>query len=399
MKTSKIVSICTLFVFCACAQNPTVSVVRSVEFNTGIIDFSGAGIYNNNEGKEIIYFTDRNTQLFTKTFDLHGNKIDSIPLVAANVFCNAFRSHIGRVHIFAKDSILVCSSYYSHLSLINSAGKILKTAWIDDYLPDSLKEVNEYHMLLPNTSTNLDKLFFVPRAHDRLTLERGYKMFTYDYYYDYYKTQYSTPAVLEAVNVFDEKPALRFFAKNYYKKKSPEPYIIESSSAKFLNGKVYVVSADTPDIVEFSGNDFEQEKHIAITSKYGKFIEKYMIKDVFGNFQTTQKGYKQYENERALSGAIINIFYNQNTKKYYILSSHQLKNEEEYKKYGYSYHPFSVFVSNGNFEHFTEYAFEANTYNYQNAVMTSEGLMIQRKDTNININNYGTQTFDLLGFN
>ncbi|MDR2684155.1 MAG: DUF4221 family protein, partial [Prevotellaceae bacterium] len=121
--------------------------------------------------------------------------------------------------------------------------------------------------------------------------------------------------------------------------------------------------------------------------------------DAFCDYATTQKQNKLHHEKEKLRACVQNIFYDKSREKYYVLVGHKLKNIEEFNKYEYDYRPFSVIVFNKNFKKLKEYAFEADIYKYRNAVMTSKGLIIQRKEQNLTPDNYGTQIFDLLEFN
>lgn len=388
----------------SCKSKHELKTVRTISFNTAIVDpfFRWVGTTVSENGEELVYFADTQTGLYIKTFDLNGHLVDSIPLKEADNFVSQFRSHLGNILFLNRDTILVSSSYYSHYALIDKKGEILKTAWIDDFLPDSLKEYNEYSLSsLPNSIESLNQLLLGVRSHDRASIEKGYNFPQFEYYEDYYKTLYNTPALLEVTNLFNDRVSSNFRADNYFKNISPELFVIESgNSFKYINEKIFILCREKGEIVELSGKNYEIIKTIKIKSDYSENTRNFMtVQKVFKELGASAlDGFKKYGSFKQLWGYPANIFYHDNTKKYYVLLGHALKNEEEFKLYGYEYRPFSVFVYDKDFKTATEYAFAGGIYKYRNALMTSEGLMIQQKEQNTNINNYGTQTFDLLEF-
>jgi hypothetical protein len=388
-----------LVLFSSCKKKPQVSVVQSFEFKTELIDlhFRFIGLYQQ-DGSEYLYFVDNNKDI--KIFDFQGNQFDSIPLRKIIYdFATKGDKIGGEVQFFGKDSIFIGSSHKNHISIINHKGDILQTVCIDSILPDSIKNLNEYYFsYLPNANDFSSDLLFYVRSNDKSTMDKGIQPLTLEYYEDCYTTLYNTPYLLKVKDIFSDKPEYDFLIKDYYKQISPVPYNIDVNAHKVINNDIFILCEEKPLIFRYSGKDYENLQIIEIKSDFTKIIE-YIpsIKDIFGDFTTTRKGDEKYQNIKRLRGYIHNIFYNKN--KYYVLVGHELKTIEEFNQYQYDYRPFSVIVFDKNFKKLKEYPFAADIYKYRNAVMTSKGLIIQKKEQNLTPDNYGTQTFDLLEFN
>jgi len=390
-----------LVLLSSCKKEPQVTVVQTFEFKTGLIDlhFRYVGLYEQ-DGNEYLYFVDKEKDI--KIFDFQENLFDSIPL--RNIiydFATKRDKLQGGVQFAGKDSIIFNSNYKNYIGLINHKGDILKTVCIDTILHDSLKNLNEhYFSYFPSVHNFSNDLLFHIHTNNNSSENKGLKPPTLEFYEDFFTTFYNTPYLLKVKNIFNNNPEYDFLIRNHYKQINPVPYFIigGGSAFKVINNDIFILCLEKSLIFRYYGENYEKLQIIEIKSDFTK-IDEYIptVKDAFSDIATTRKGIETYQNITNLRGNIQNIFYSKN--KYYVLVGHTLKTIEEFNQYEYDYRPFSVIVLDENFKKLKEYPFAADIYKYRNAVMTSKGLVIQRKEQNLTPDNYGTQTFDLLEFN
>jgi len=387
-----------LVLFSSCKKEPQVSVVQSFKFKTCIINIYDIfiGLYN---GNECLYFVDKEKDI--KIFDLQGNLFDSIPLRKIIYdFATKGDKISGGMQFVGKDSIFFNSNYRNYIGLINHKGDVLQTVCIDTILSDTKKLNNYYFSHISSANDFSSDILLYPHNNGNSSRNKGLQPPTLEFYEDFFATFYNMPYLLKIKDIFSTNPKYNFLINNYYKKISSVPYYIGGGGNNFkvINNNIFIFCQEKPLIFRYFGENYENVQIIEIKSDFTK-IPEYIptVKDVFGDLATNEKGFEKYDNIMKLRGRIPNIFYNK--EKYYVLVGHELKNIEEFNKYGYVYRPFSVIVFDKNFKRQKEYPFAADTYKYPFAVMTSKGLIIQRKEQNLTPDNYGTQTFDLLEFN
>lgn len=398
----KLLILSSLFVLCmlfgSCSKKHEVQVVQTYSFHTGIVDVSFRYVgYYSNDGNDGLYFIDKNR--FIKTFDLSGKMLDSIPL---NNIINELalkRDKIkGEVKFAGKDFIWLDSDYKNYVSMIDRGGTVKKIIQIDSLLNDSVKNFNSYSFSLPNANEQDFDIFSA--RYNAIKTEEKFKILTFEYYEDYYNTLFKHNYFLQIKNITDPQPEINFLAKDYLQSVSNQPFVNHSSDQyKILNGNMFIINGNNTSIIQLWGDNFQNKKIIKIQSEHiDNKVFTPSVKEVFSDFNTTQKQYKEFESKYYRRGTVQNIFYNSKQQKYYITAGHSLNSDEELEKYGYDLRPFSVILYDKNFENSVEYTFEPNIYKCRNAIMTSKGLLMERKQHNINIDNYGTQTFDLLDF-
>jgi hypothetical protein len=381
----------TFFLFLCKSCKNDISVVNSFDFNTGVADlhFRDIGLYEQNN-TEYLYSVDRNKDEI-KIFDLQGNKIDSVSLKKSSYYLAKKQDKMRSLQFINEDSILIMSSYRNHLVLINRNGKIINTVALDSIMPDSTKCLNDFFLsVLPAQIRDSRNLIFYVHPRDSIAWRKGYRPPNFNFYYDYYENFYNTPVFVKFKDIFEQKQYC--YSKNdYYRNFNNDIFKIETGSRyKIIDKNIFDIRQEIPVIAQFSTDNLELEKIIEIKKEHSKI---FTVQDVFGDSKT-QKKYQKYIKYIKLNFSILNIFFNKQEKKYYVLVEHNIKKEEELKKGRI----FSVIIYDKNFENPKEYVFPADVYKYMNAIMTSKGLLIQRKEQNLTPENYGTQTFDLLRF-
>ncbi|MDR2684158.1 MAG: hypothetical protein LBB53_02100 [Prevotellaceae bacterium] len=383
----------------SCANKPQVFVIQSFEFKTGMINvsFQHVGLYEQ-DGTEYLYFVDKYKDI--KIFDFDGKLFDNIPLKNLIYDFAVKKDKIcGGVQFVGNDSVVIHSSYRNNIGLINRKGDILQIVCIDSILHDSIKNLNEYHFShAPNAANWQNDFLFSVRTGDKQIRNKGLKPLTVEYYEDYYTTLYNTPYLLKINKFFSDKPEYNFLANDLYKKINSYPYVDNGLNPfKVINNNIFILSREKPLIFKYFGKNYEKIEKIKVISKYTDLD--YMPvspKEVFCDFTTNQNNYEKYNENNKLRGQVFNIFFNEKEQKYYVFVWHKQKNMEEYNKNGKNY---SIITYNRNFKKLKEYLINTDLYAFGKAVMTSKGLLIQRKEQNLTPDNYGTQIFDLLGFN
>jgi hypothetical protein len=400
MKKNIVLCVFFMFLYNSCKKEQKVTVVNSFDFNTKIIDvhFRFVGLYEQ-DGTEYLYFLDEEKDI--KIFDFDGKLFDSIPLKNLIYDFATKRDKIhGGVQFAGKDSIFINSNYRNNIGLINHKGEVLQTVCIDDILPDTVKERNRYSIsVLPNSIDIYgNSVMFYAHCDGIIARTKDCNPPAIEYYEKYFKIFYETPYLLEIKNIF-KNAGYKFLAQYYYKKLNNKFFAINSGGYfKLINKNIFILCAEKPLIFKYSGANYDVLKILKIKSDFTELTENIAEVKIACDFIENPQNREKYELMNKLRACIHNIFYNSKEQKYYVLIGHALKNIEEFEKYKYDYRPFSVIIYDKNFENPKEYAFPADIYKYRNTIMTSKGLLIQRKEQNLTPENYGTQTFDLLRF-
>ena len=385
-----------LSLFSSCKESEhNITIAKSIDFQTGIVEvlFTLKGLYYDNYlEKEIIYFSDRET--FIKTFNLHGEQIDSVPLT--NVL-NFFGRKPTFIIPFSKDTIFCGNHFGEIIIVIDHTGNIFHSINIDNILPEYLQGLGSFQYFLPYQLTTADKLLL--RIHikwfDLMAQKNKLEVDFMEQHELYCKTFHEIPYILELNHIFSDTIGYRIGLCDFYKNNfaDNDASMYETFFFKEINGYLFLLCSTNGKIFKIEIDNFEILKEIEVKSKFTNLKSSYTYEDLATKSEARTIG-------ELFKGVIGEIFYDKTVNKYLVIVLHSVKNKEEFEKYdGFNYRSFSIIVYDENFENPKEYKFDGNTYHTRNCFMTSEGFMIQRKPDNLNIKNYGTQTFDLLKFN
>lgn len=383
------------FVSCKGDKSNTI-IKRSISFKTGNVDFNSFFIgtyFDKFENSDVVYFVDKKHCI--KRFLLSGEILDSVPLAETIDFLADKLDEIRIVSIYAHDTILVLSNYSNTILTINGLGNIYNTKTIDNFVPDSLVDlVGIDNCFSANSNSDYNNLFYT------LYPKQDYyssHVFGYDTLGDFDKMLYANkfdfilPYFVNIRDFFSENSNSFLLVDDYASKFYNEgEFIFRFNDFKVIGDKLFVLPWELDIISVYSASNYAHLRDIKVDSKY----------TTVGYDPLTLQEYLQDDETHKLQGRIQYLFFNTNESRYYVIVSHNLKNERQFNETeNGKYAPFSVIIYDENFENSKEYAFEENTYACRRAYMTTEGLLIQRKPENQDISNYGTQTFDLLNFN
>ena len=386
-------SISSLFFSCKDYEN-NVSIVKSIDFHTGIVEllFTFKGLYYDKHlDRETVYFSDRET--FIKTFNLQGELLDTISLT--NVV-NFFGRKPTFIIPYSKDTIFCGNHFGEIIVVIDHIGNIYHTITIDNFLPEFLQGIVSVQHFTPYQLTTSNKLLLriYLKWFELMAQKNKFDMDLMAQHELFCKTFHGMPYFLELSHIFSDTIGYKLGLSDFYKNNfaENEASMYETFFFKETNNYLFLMCSSNSKILKIEPDNFDILKEIDVKSKYTNIKRSYTYEDFLNE--------EFYEVEALYKGLIGEIFYDEIINKYLVIVLHSVKNKEEFEKLdGFNYRPFSIIVYDHNFENPKEYKFDANTYHTRNCFMTSEGFMIQRKPENLSINNYGTQTFDLLKFN
>lgn len=398
MKKTYILIILFLLFFTNCKEKQSIEIIKTVEFNTGIVDiywrFKGI-YYDNDYNREVVYFSDFGKS-YIKTFNLQGKILDIIPL--KNVVQEFAPRDIGFIYPYSIDTIFCGKHLENQIVVINHKGDIYHTINIDNIVPDSLKKLycitQREH---PYQGKNSNKIILHPMLNyqECLLRENKTQLDLIDGHEIYFNNVFhNSPYFFELKNIFSDKIDYDFKYRGFYEKYFIKNDVAMSNNIYFkeLNNFIFIMFNSKNLILKINHENFELLETINIKSKYTDLGYSYTIKENLNKSENKMKSLYQ--------GRICELFFNEKTKQYIVIVMHAAKDKEEYDSYNeFDYRPFSVIVYDENFKNPKEYKFEANTYICRNSFMSQEGLWLQRKPENLTKENYGTQTFDLIKFN
>jgi len=410
MKTLQIAFIYTiivLMIITSCTkekkQEQQVEVLKSIDFKTGL---TGLGIfdinycYDKNLQKNFVFFANRNS--FIKSFDLEGNLIDSITI---NNYTNITIKQPLSFSPYTIDTIVLYPYHINFVVFINNKGEILKSYYINDLLPDSIKNDFEYYCSRsPYSLETINKLYIPTEARFERFAEKklDIKEMTPQISHKLYYTQWMNYTYLLEINNFlNDSITTNFLLSDYYKANYKEGDMTSYGDHNYFyatKNYLYTMNSHSGKITMFDTKTHQRIKEVKISSKYTKVgFKPHYCKS--GDYVTDWANVKLYTNY-AYGPRINRMFFNNKTKQYYVILTHELKNIKEWENYNNGdYRPFSVIIYDENFENPKEYAFAAHTYIGRNCFISEDGLWLQRKPAKLTKENYGTQTFDLLKFN
>ena len=381
-------------------QKKEVTIIKNISFNTGFIDphFRFIGKVNQSDSTQI-YIMDKELGEI-KLFSISGELIKSIDVTEAIDFLRTKQDLISNIEIYSLDSILICSNYYNYLLLLNREGEIIENKNIEEYVDSSYKGYKQYNFsYYPNANSDLNNLYLFVSNTQKINNDYSIPMFTYESMYNYFLQYQTTPALINIKSFFTKDPSYSFILPNYYAMIDTVPHFINYNCYKVFDDKIILLVSDKGEIIVVDKDNPDDYKIIRIESE---------VIDSKGVHTRIPNGYKEadsdyfktmdiYDMKKRKEWSIQNVFEANDKKSWYVLVGHRPQENEGPK--GFQYRGFTLVKYSHNFKKIREYHFEPNIYDYRTMIMTPEGLMIRRKDNDITIDNYGTQTFDLLDLN
>lgn len=377
-----------LLLFNTCTKKNNVSVIKSINFNTGLVDLNSSFIgtyFDKTEQKDIVYFLDK-TQCI-KRFYLTGEKLDSIPLLETIEFLKNQNDMIRIVAAYSNDTILVLSDYNNTILSINKSGKIFLVKYLDNILPDSLKSIGGIdNCFSSNSNSDYNNLFytFYPKQEYYKKYYNNDSLGLYDKMVIDNKLEFELPYLINIKNLYTDSLKINFAIDDYAKKNYKQnEFIFRFNDFKIIEDKIFILPHDLDIISIYSIDNFEHLKDIKIKSN---------STDIGFKPLTIKEAMKE-NNSHNIYGKIQHLFFSAIDKEYYVIVSHNQK--DKISSYN---NAFSIIKYDENFENNNEYIFSDDKYYCRKAYMTSKGIILQCKPINLTKNNYGTQTFDLLKF-
>ena len=372
----KIFLLFTFLIFYSCNSNVSsiLNVKEIINFNVGFNPesrFTGSFL-DKISGKEIIYFAEPITRKVIKFYDIKGKIQDSTSLIELS----KATSRINSLKVISKDTILFFN--FNQIIAVNRYGKIwkridLKELTFNDKsnnifdFNDSFKSNNEV-----DSKNIILGLNWVSNKNNRINKNN----FSYK---DYFISSFNNPSIIKLNDYLTDSISYKYSNQNHYKSLFDKPQIFsEGFNYRQINGKIYIISYYSNNILVFDKDKL-------------KVINKFEILSNFTNIGNTpfdaNADVNKFSGEKAIiesksAGAIVDIFYFQKNKIYYVIVRHEIdiedvSNEKDRK--------FSLIKYDNFFKKISEAVINDNIINFfgYNMIKTDIGLMIlNKKNTN-----------------
>lgn len=346
--------------------------------------------YDNILKQDVVYFCGRGVKKELKFFNLKGKLLKIISL--KNVLKKI--DEIGGVSVISLDTIVINSNYSNQVLLLNSEGEVWKEIDASSKLID--KDSNQYEIMASLDANNKSIDNFIYACYWQSNIEdkklkrepRG----NLDYLTYFYKNYQTSPHIISLSNLLDSNVKIDYHLHNFYKQISKETRIFaEPPFYTVQNQSIFVYSIYSDYLFHYSKTNFSLQNKIKISSDFTK-IGTSLMKLNETNLQNGQDSatYKiNYE------GRIIKLMYYTARNQYYCLIKHQQFNQT----LASSLKSFSLLIYNSNFIKLKEYAFENTNYDYNNALLTTKGLLLLKNDTTKSLIKDEKVTYCLFDFN
>ena len=369
--------------FCAC-KAPIFVEKKIVEFDTGFpINFNSYGTwYDKKAKKEYIYFGNTMTDsAIICFFTLDGQRqseIADIPLRTNKGIAGLVE--IRSIFVYDIDTVVILDKNYDYNQMVylNRKGECFKRiSFKDSIFIDTAK-----YVIMHSINQTSNKPFIYFRNYWNWTILQD-PSFAFknelEFYKMFYKKNYESPAVCKW-NV--QTNTYRFTAGNlipkYFLPQRDTDFVFEAESlvlnenlqSRYAN-KLFLWQRAGNRILVLNPDNLQVECSFDVTSNYSPIG--------IPPFPLALRKQKLAENERR-DGSISNILYDKNSNLYYIVTKHEIPEENVAF---YSEAPFSIHTYNAKFEKLNEQYFEGGKYNYWRIFLTSQGLFIaQTENTN-----------------
>jgi len=333
-----------------------------VSFNTG---FTLWGIHWGTikvSKDTLIYFADVMTNKKIIFFSLTGEKIKTIPLDTI------LKKHIEIDDICVKslDSVIVLARYANQIYFINGIGNITKHIDLDPYLFINGYEFEVYSTSFPNSDFCLNNDFLFGMGLAKFSDEGLTRQ---QYLYNFFKTKYHLDYFIKFSNLSDSIYFKTGFNQLYASFK-PNQFIVEGNYFRFVNNKIFVLTAYKDTVYELD-TDFNILDRHKIVSDYtnldlGRNIVD--IKDVDND--------PDYTNVIAQTCGWLSVFYyDAFQKRYYVTVYHKVNVKNERKDRAEN-RPWSLLVYDNKFNKLGEFVFNGKEYN-DDFIILKNGILIK----------------------
>ncbi|MDD2412864.1 MAG: hypothetical protein PHN55_12830 [Dysgonamonadaceae bacterium] len=392
----KIVLFFTLIIaLSSCNSNKKLEKVNDIEFNIGYTFVPrNAGIcYDYTEKKELIYFANPISQKCIKFFTVDGKLNDSITLR------NAIKelANIDGISVISKDTIIINSQYTNRYVVVNRKGEVWLSVDMNELIDKTELNFYEFGMSsVSNSSADKNTLMlnccWYYNKKDRMMNKEPKEEFANCQYV--YNSLNESPYFFKVSGFLTSTPTVSFGLKRFYKKIATySGCSTESKKYSLIGDYTYVFSAFLNTILKVNTSTMKIEKRIEVNSDYttiGTPMPKITEESMY-HLQDTV-----LINGRT-KGLIARMYYSKEQEKYYVIVYHEVKNvkgllEEDLRRH------FSIIIYDKAFKKLHEEAFMDGVYLGWGALVTSQGLLIPKNNTNETKINNGKSTYTLFKY-
>lgn len=361
-----ILFICMLLV--SCQNNKQVHLIKVDElvFDTGFKPsfFNSGCFYDKNTNQEFIYFADVRTFKELKIFSLEGilkHKISLKDAISGN--------YINRLILIDMDTIILTTNYnyINRIFFLNKESTCWKEIFLDTIINTPTNDKFEIDVSRYGNVINNNILYL---HYDRPFLKNKVSP-TNKYEYGKYinNNRYSAPYFL-AFNIKDNNNRLGAYGL-YYKFTDINHYGPEGANYCLTNNILFVFTSYSNKILIINPNTLKLENEFYVKSAYTS------LRNIF--LKLGSDSTYEYHNVILQTKANIKkIEYDKINELYYVITFHEVN---ENAKIRGPYRAFSIHIYNKEFKKLNEQYFEANTYNPNNFIITSKGILIENLNT------------------
>ncbi|MDR0606099.1 MAG: hypothetical protein LBG80_17605 [Bacteroidales bacterium] len=367
-----------LFCFSAC-KTPTFVEKKIVEFETGfplLNSFSFGTWYDKKNKKEYIYFGnpysgDAIVRFFTPDGKVQS-EIEDVPLK------NGVKglANITSIFVYDIDTIVIVNggAYASQMVYLNRKGER-----IQKIIVDSVFGQNERYRMLYCANQTPHKPFVYLHFYwnwvNAVDIPSSFKN-ELEYHKVYYKKHYETPSVCRwdvRANTYTFTAANMiptYFFPQGDTSFNENTLILSEELHNCYAHKLFLWMRTSDKILVLNPDNLQIEHSFNISSKYSPIgIDPFPLK------LRNQK----LANVNLIGGRIIRILYDKNRNLYYVITKHELPEED----IAFSTEaPLSIHIYNTKFEKIKEQYLERGKYDYRFIFLTSQGLYISQNENN-----------------
>jgi hypothetical protein len=352
----------------SCQNNQPVQLIKVNElvFDTEFKPtfFNSGYFYDKETNQEYMYFADVRTFKKLKIFSLDGTLKHEISL--KEVIYGNFIDRLIMVHF---DTIILTTNY-NHLNRIfflNKEGHCWKKIFLDTIINTPSNDIFEAYVSRCGNVFNNDILYL---HYDRPFLKNKVSptnKFEHGKYINH--NRYSAPYFL----VFNIKDNNNRLGANglYYKFTDINHNGPEGANYCFTNNILFVFTSYTNKILVVNPITLKTERELFIKSAYTT------LRNTFLKIESDPT-YEYHNVILQTKANIKKIEYDKKNELYYVITLHEV--DEDAKIRG-PHRAFSIHIYNKEFKKLNEQCFEADTYDPNNFIITSKGILIENSKT------------------
>lgn len=369
--------------------------VKDIEFNVGVtfVPRNSGICYDYTDKKELIYFANPISQKCIKFFTIDGQFNDSVSLKSASKELE----NIDGISVISKDTIVLNSQYPNRYVVINRKGEIWLSVDMNDLMDKT--EPNYYESLISavsNSSADKNTLMlscsWYYNKKDRMMNKEPKELFARCQYV--YNSLNESPYFFKVSGYLTSKPTVSLELKRFYKNIAEySGCSTESPKYSLIGDYTYVFSAFLNTILKVNTSTMKIEKRIEVNSDYttiGTPMPK-ITEESLNHLQDTS-----LFNGRT-KGLIARMYFSKEQEKYYVIVYHEVKNAKGLSDEDLRRH-FSVIIYDKAFTKLHEEAFMDGVYMGWGALVTSQGLIILKNNSNETKINNGKSTYTLFKY-